>query len=153
MYIKIENGGVQVYPYSISLLRKDNPYVSFPKQMSNELLAEYGVYPVTPVERPASTLTQDSVEGTPELINGVWTQVWTMVDVSPEEAAFRQQMADGEAELQATKADAFVQNFIAMTPAQVETYVQNNTANLGQTRALLKKMALMLLTLAKREYR
>ena len=53
----------------------------------------------------------------------------------------------------AVKADTFVANFIAMTPADVEAYIQNNTANLADMRALLKKMGIMLLTLAKRKLR
>jgi hypothetical protein len=47
--------------------------------------------------------------------------------------------------------DAFVKTFLAMTPAEVETYINNNTASLAETRALLKKMALMLLALSKRQ--
>lgn len=151
-YLKVDNGGVE-YPYTIEKLRKDNPNVSFPSTIPDQLLAKFGVYAVLPVSRPSSTLTQNPVEQTPELINGQWTQVWAMVDVSPEEAARRQQAATDDAKLQATKADAFVRSFIAMTPAQVEAYVTNNTGSLAQMRALVTKMALMMLTLARREYR
>jgi hypothetical protein len=153
MYAKLMAEGVFQYPYSLRQLRLDNPQVSFPKEPSPELLAEYNVHPVTPVQRPASTLTQDPAELLPQLINGQWTQVWTMVDVSPEEAAPRQQEAADVAASAAVKADAFVQSFIAMTPAQVTNYINANTANIAQVRALMNKLALMLLTLAKREYR
>lgn len=153
MYVKAIGSQVIAYPYRLHDLKKDNPDVSFPREISNELLAEYGVYPVTKVERPAPTLTQDPVEQPPQLVNGAWTQVWAMVDVSPEEAARRQQDATDEADAAAVKVDAFVQNFIAMTPAKVSAYVNANTANIAQTRALLNKMALMLLALARREYR
>jgi hypothetical protein len=152
-YAKILNGTVAEYPYGINKVRKDNPNVSFPTELSLALLAEYDVYPVTAVAQPAPSLTQDAVEQTPQLINGAWTQVWAMVDVSPEEAARRQQAAADAADAAAVKADAFVQNFIGMTPAQVTNYVENNTANNAQVRALLTKMALMLLALARREYR
>jgi hypothetical protein len=141
-YAKIIDGQVAEYPYTFVKLRTDNPAVSFPSAPSNELLAEYGVYPVTLTEKPAPTLTQNAVEQPPQLIEGVWTQVWGMVDVSAEEAAKRQ-----------IRADAFVQNFIAMTPAQVTAYVEGNTNNITEVRALLNKMALMLLALARREYR
>jgi hypothetical protein len=152
-YLKLTDGAVDKYPYSLSQFRRDNPGTSFPKEMSDELLAEWSVYKVTPVTRPAPTLTQDPSEQTPQLINGQWTQAWAMVDVSPEVAARRAQDAADQAELAAAKEDTFVRNFIAMTPAQVEAYVTNNTANLAQVRALLTKMALMMLALAKREYR
>jgi hypothetical protein len=152
-YLKLTDGAVEKYPYSLSQFRRDNPGTSFPRQMSDELLADWEVFKVTPVPRPASTLTQDPSEQTPQLINGQWTQVWVMVDVSPEVAAQRAQDAADEAELAAAKEDAFVQSFIAMTPAQLQTYINANTGNLAQMRALVSKLALMLLTLAKREYR
>jgi hypothetical protein len=107
---------------------------------------------VSRAAKPATTLTQDPVEQW-SLIDNVWTQSWSMVDVSPEEAASRQQRADEAAQRGAVKADTFVQNFIAMTPAQVSSYIDNNTNNLAECRALLNKMGLMLLALARREYR
>lgn len=152
MFLRLNNNVVE-YPFQLRTLKLENPNTSFPSEISLELLAEYSVYPVAIVQRPSSTLTQDPVEQMPQQINGVWTQVWALVDVSPEEAARRQQDATDVAHAAAVKADAFVKNFIAMTPAQVESYVANNTANLAQVRALLNKMALMLLALARREYR
>jgi hypothetical protein len=116
-------------------------------------MGEYGVFPVTPTTQPAPTVTQDPIEQTPQLINGKWTQVWSMVNVSAEEASVRQLEAADRAETLAIRADTFVTNFIAMTPAQVAAYVENNTANLAQVRSLMTKMAVMLLMLAKREYR
>lgn len=152
LWIRVRDEGNE-YPFSLATLWNENPNVSFPREFSDELLASYGVFKVTPVQMPASTLTQDAVEQPPQLINGVWTQVWAMVDVSPEEAALRAQEAADVADAEAAKADAFVQSFIAMTPAGVTNYVNNNTANIAQVRALMNKMALMLLALARREYR
>jgi hypothetical protein len=83
----------------------------------------------------------------------VWTQVWAMADFSAEEVARRQQKEADATDAAAVKADAFVQTFVAMTPAEVSDYVNANTGTLAQTRALLNKMALMLLALARREYR
>lgn len=151
-YLRITGGNIE-YPFRLRIIQEENPNTSFPREMSEGLLAEFNVYPVTLVDRPAPTLTQDPIEQTPQQIDGVWTQVWAMVDVSPEEAARRQQDATDDAHAQAVRVDAFVQNFISMTPQQVERYIANNTANLGQTRALVTKMALMLLALARREYR
>jgi hypothetical protein len=153
MYVKATDSQVIAYPYRLPDLRRDNPNVSFPREISIELLAEYNIYPVVEAQRPDPTLTQDPAELEPQLINGQWTQVWTLVDVSPEEAAVRQQDAADVAASTAVKADAFVQRFIAMTPAQVTNYVDANTANIAQVRALMNKMALILLALAKREYR
>jgi hypothetical protein len=152
MYLKYRNGQVD-YPFLLRALKTEYPNTSFPKEISETLLAEYDVFPVVKVAAPDPTLTQDPVEQTPQQINGVWTQVWAMVDVSPEEAEARQLAATDKADAAAVKADTFVQNFIAMTPAQVTDYVNNNTSNLAQTRALLNKMALMLLALARNQYR
>jgi len=152
-YLKLTDGAVTQYPYSLSQFRRDNPDTSFPREINDALLAEWSVYKVTAVPRPASTLTQDAVEQTPQLVNGQWTQVWTMIDVSAEEAAQRAQGAADAVDEAAVKADSFVKNFIAMTPAQVSAYVANNTANLAQVRALMEKMALMLLALARHQYR
>jgi hypothetical protein len=67
--------------------------------------------------------------------------------------ALIQRDAMNVADAAAVKADAFVQSFIAMTNSQVSNYVNANTNNITEVRALLNKMALMLLALARREYR
>ena len=40
-YAKVIDGVVIKFPYSLEELRADNPQVSFPKSLSDELLAEY----------------------------------------------------------------------------------------------------------------
>lgn len=49
--------------------------------------------------------------------------------------------------------NAFVEQFISMTPAQVTNYINNNVTNLASAKDVINKMALMLLLLARREYR
>jgi hypothetical protein len=124
-------------------------YESQPADIPHKLVTWHAVSRST---KPDSTLTQDPAEQW-SMIDNVWTQSWTMVDVSAEEAALRQQRAADQAHREAIKIDAFVQNFITMTPDQVTNYVTTNTNNLAEVRALLNKMALMLLALARREYR
>ena len=46
MFVKITNGQVAQYPYTVGDLRRDNPNVSFPKNISNGVFSRYGVYPV-----------------------------------------------------------------------------------------------------------
>jgi len=46
MFVKITNGQVAQYPYTAGNLRRDNPNVSFPKNIPNGVFARYGVYPV-----------------------------------------------------------------------------------------------------------
>lgn len=88
MYIKLTDG-VPV-PYAIRDLHRDNPSTSFPDAMSDERLAEWGVYPVTPTPRPDyDATTQTLSEALPQQIDGAWVQMWTLTDVTPEEIEAR----------------------------------------------------------------
>ena len=50
MYIKLTNDTPRAY--SIGQLRRDNPQVSFPKTVPDNILAEYSVFPVTEIPKP-----------------------------------------------------------------------------------------------------
>ena len=76
MYIKINNGKVEKYPYSIDELKLDYTNTSFPSDMSEELLNEYNVYAVELTTPPVVTNSEIIVEGEPVKINGVWKQTW-----------------------------------------------------------------------------
>ena len=54
MYAKINGGTVEQFPYTIGQLRKDNPNVSFPKNITTGILQKYGVVGV--VEGPKPTV-------------------------------------------------------------------------------------------------
>jgi hypothetical protein len=106
MHALILNGTVEAYPYTVGNLRKDNPQVSFPHNPSDAMLAGYGVLPVTCTERPEhDTITQNLTEGTPENIDGVWTQVWVVAPADPEEIA--QRIADRTAMVRNQRAYAY----------------------------------------------
>ena len=78
------------YPYSVSQLRADNPQISFPTAPSDTLLAEYGVFPVSPTAQPTyDAATQKLAEGTPTESQGRWVQVWEVVALTAEELAER----------------------------------------------------------------
>ena len=85
MYIKLKNGNIDKYPYSINQLKQDNKDTSFPTEMSDERLAEWNVYSVSVTPYPQATYKQNVEEGTPELIDGVWKQVWNVTDKSIDE--------------------------------------------------------------------
>lgn len=85
MYALITNEVVEKYPYSIGDLLKDNPQTSFPSDPPMEMLAEWGVFPVQSVPRPDVDYTKNVVESKPQLVNGMWTQVWVVSDASEEE--------------------------------------------------------------------
>jgi len=85
MYIKIKDNKIEKYPYSINQLKQDNKDTSFPTEMSDERLAEWNVYHVSVTHYPQVTYKQNVEEGTPELVNGVWKQVWNVTDKSVDE--------------------------------------------------------------------
>lgn len=82
MYLKLNNGIIEKYPYTIGELRRDNPQTSFPSQIPESLLEEFGVFKVEPTDGPEVSFDKNVSEGNPELVNGVWKQVWNVTDAS-----------------------------------------------------------------------
>lgn len=76
MYAKVNNGKVEIYPYTIGDLRKDNPAVSFPGYIDPDTLETYGVVEVRATAKPDADHTKNVTEGTPELKDGAWVQKW-----------------------------------------------------------------------------
>jgi len=83
MYIKIKDG-IITYPYTIGELKSENPNVSFPQAITNEVLENFGVYPVESVE-VTDDYTKNIVEGTPTLSGSVYVQTWNITDATEEE--------------------------------------------------------------------
>ncbi|MFE8033796.1 tail fiber assembly protein [Thiohalocapsa marina] len=89
MHLRLNQETV-TYPYSIADLRADNSDTSFPSEMSDALLASFGVYPVASVPRPQyDAVTQNISEGTPVQQGDAWVQMWVVSDASPAEVAAR----------------------------------------------------------------
>jgi hypothetical protein len=105
MYIKLKNGKIDKYPYSLEQLVADNPNTSFPAVISDALAEEFDVYPVVPAEVPSVDHTKTIVEETPNLTNGVWYQDIKVVDATEEEIAYRVQELNGLA--QQNRANAY----------------------------------------------
>jgi hypothetical protein len=87
MHVKTTNGNVDTYPYNVGQLRRDNPNTSFPKRIPDEMLAEWGVYPVTVEDQPSYTERTQTVsqEATPAGSGSSWTVGWTVTDKTQEE--------------------------------------------------------------------
>jgi hypothetical protein len=85
MYIKIKDGQIQQYPYTQTQLKKDNPDTSFPQNMTKEALASWGVYQIKLSQYPEFDYTKNIVEGTPQLIDNEWTQVWEVTSANNDE--------------------------------------------------------------------
>lgn len=88
MYALIQDAAIREYPYSVAQLRNDNPQTSFPVEMPNAALAEWGVYPVMPAPQPeCNPRTHKVEESTPAKQAGAWVQVWGVVPLTAEEIA------------------------------------------------------------------
>lgn len=72
MLIKIVDGAPA--EYSISQLKRDNPQVSFPREIRDETLAEYGVFTVADAPAPEINEGERVTYLPPELVDGVWTR-------------------------------------------------------------------------------
>ena len=89
MYVLVdENNNIVEYPYALSTLKKENPSVSFPRLMSEELLNSHNVYSVRssdgePYDEWTHTNTLDSMPSLEE--DGFWSIGYTVVEKSEEE--------------------------------------------------------------------
>ena len=83
MYLKIENGNI-TYPYTISELKADNPNVSFPTSLTNNILEDFDVFVVNLVEC-GDDYTKNYEESTPILSGSTYIQVWNESDATTEE--------------------------------------------------------------------
>jgi hypothetical protein len=88
MYAKLNNGQVEKYPYSIGLLRKEHRNVSFPKVMTDEILADFNIVKVFPTERPAENHTKNFAV-TAVQANGQWVEKWVATDATQAEITER----------------------------------------------------------------
>ena len=89
-YIKAEGGTVVKFPYSVSELKSENPNVSFPEHISDEILASYNVFPVFE-ERNGTTVDIQTEQITEDVVfeDGVWKQKYNKVLLSEEQAGQR----------------------------------------------------------------
>jgi hypothetical protein len=90
MYVLAPNQTVEIYPYSIGDLRRDNPNTSFPRNPSDAMLADWNVFPVT--DKPApdyNAATQNCNQIYPTLISGKWVMTWAVTPATPEEITER----------------------------------------------------------------
>jgi hypothetical protein len=120
MYIKLNNGVTEKYPYTIGELRKDNNQTSFPANIPNSLLVEYGIYTVEQTTFPTVGFDKNVTEGSPELVNGVWKQVWVITDATAEEHLARVLNARANEYPQITD---YLDGIVKSDQAQINKYI------------------------------
>lgn len=107
MFVKIQDGAVAIYPYSIGQLRRHNPNTSFPKSIPTSMLEDYGVYSVAEADAPSyNDATQRiQISDDPELVDGVWTLTKTVVDLTSDQVTAR---SEAVASINRKKRDALL---------------------------------------------
>ena len=88
-YVKTQNGQAASYPYTAGQLRRDNPNVSFPKDISDSILSDFGVLPVLVEEKPVADERSKNItcNALPELEGGAWVLKWSISDKTADEIA------------------------------------------------------------------
>ena len=99
MFVKVTNGEIETYPYSVGKLRRDNPMVSFPRKISDEMLASYGVHDVKWLPSPEHDAKTHFVEygPVPVLQDDAWVYAPTVRGLSKDQLAERSVSRAGEA--------------------------------------------------------
>jgi hypothetical protein len=87
LLIKANGSTVEQYPYSLGMLRKDNPNTSFPKQPSVADMAAFNVHPVTEVTPTVGDGQHLVKVWTPTLVGGEWVLAHQAVDLTDAEVA------------------------------------------------------------------
>jgi hypothetical protein len=105
MFVKVTNGQIDQYPYTVGDLRRDNPNTSFPKQVPETTMAGFGMFPVgyeaAPEYDPMTHRLQHSSE--PVLADGKWVLTKTVVALTPEQIADRDAAKGAEVRKQRDK--------------------------------------------------
>jgi hypothetical protein len=97
MYVLAPNQTVEIFPYSIGDLRRDNPNTSFPRNPSDTVLADWNVFPVVEQSPPEyNPANQNLNQLKPTLVDGEWLQTWQVTAASAEEIAERLQNKEAE---------------------------------------------------------
>ena len=77
------SGVIDVYPYSVSQLKADNPNTSFPSNITEETLEGYKVYGVSVDPQPEHSNDKVlAVDAVPTYSDGVWNLGWSINDKS-----------------------------------------------------------------------
>lgn len=87
MFVKLTNGKLSKFPYTLGELRRDNPGTSFPRVFEDSTLASYEVFRVTEVQPPSVDSKTHRVVQSVELVDNTWTQTWQLQRLAEDRAA------------------------------------------------------------------
>ena len=88
MFVKVIDGQLERIYNTTTDFRRDKPNISFPKEIPNDMLASYGVFPVIRLAVPEFNSLVESlvIQSIPTEANGVWTVGYDVVQKSEEMA-------------------------------------------------------------------
>jgi len=79
--VKLENGVPSQWPVGIGMLKNENPTVSFPKKLTDNILNHYGYAKFEYTNKPEyNEVTQEVQEVTPTQEGNVYKQQWNVVE-------------------------------------------------------------------------
>ena len=115
MFVKITKG--QAAPITLTEFRKLHPQTSFPKEIPQEMLAEYGVQSARDMDRPETTPNQRATLSEAfTQVDGEWVREWTVRTLAQDEVRagmvctrLQGRLALGKAEID--RLDAFIDSF------------------------------------------
>jgi len=115
LYAKIVNGEVDIFPYDVGDLRRENPNVSFPYTAldNTDIREEYGIVEVEKGKRPIKRGYQPD-KTPPRLVDGKWQEHWNMFELNYEEARRRSYFYWGD------QMDAVVKGMIAIKESGID---------------------------------
>lgn len=90
MYIKYQNNQIVKYPYTLGDLYKDNPHTSYPRDLTEDTLCEYGVYTVEHSTYPIYDVFSEMVQEGDPVFNPetqTFKQVFNIIPISTERYA------------------------------------------------------------------
>lgn len=87
MYLRIINNEIN-YPYTIKDLKAAHRNITFPNELTEENMVEFGLYEVRQTPKP-NDYTKTITEGTPILVDGVYYQNWVQTNASESEIDYR----------------------------------------------------------------
>lgn len=87
MYLRIINNEIN-YPYTIKDLKAAHRNITFPNELGEETMTEFGLYEVRQTPKP-NDYTKNITEGTPILVDGVYYQNWIQTNASESEIDYR----------------------------------------------------------------
>lgn len=90
VYAKLaSDGSVEQYPYTLTDLVSSHRNVSFPTVITPDIIADFGLVSVVPIDPPTVDHTQSLTRDVEQLLDGSYAEKWIITSASAEEISER----------------------------------------------------------------